>query len=63
MMAMIRAGRFDRFRAKNCGDQFVGHKRVLRSDDLIAGLEKRVTEKFNHFVRTVAQNEMTARDA
>ena len=29
MMAIIRAGRFDRFRAKNCGDQFVGDKSVL----------------------------------
>src|SRR6266487_3356342 len=50
VLPVIRAGHFNCARAKRGRDQFVDDKRVLSRDDVVTGIEKGVTEKFEHFI-------------
>src|SRR2546429_1225243 len=50
VLLVIRARDFNCARAKQGGDQFVDDKRVLSRDDVVTGIEKRVTKKFEHFI-------------
>ena len=56
VLLIIRARRFNRARAKRRRDQFVHDKGVLRCDDVVVEIEKRMAEKFDHFVRAITQN-------
>src|SRR6266446_10624008 len=62
IVLIIRAGRFNRVRAEEGRDQFVGDEGVLGDDHLIAGIYKRVAEKLDHFVRAVPENDIFARE-
>src|SRR6266498_585396 len=50
VLLIIQAGYFNCARAKRGRDQFVNDKRILRRDDVVTGIEKRVTKKFEHFI-------------
>src|SRR6266511_807426 len=50
VLLVIRAGHFNRARTKRGRDQFVNNKCVLRRNDVVAGIEKSVTEKFEYFI-------------
>ena len=63
MMAQIRARDFDRARAENGGDQFVGDEGVLGGDDFVVETEKSVAEKLEDFIRAAAEDDVFAREA
>ena len=50
ILLIIRARRFNRAHAESGREQFINDKRVLKGDYVIARIQKRVTEKFDHFI-------------
>ena len=61
-MVIVGARCFDRVCPEERGDEFIGDERVFGDDDLIAGSKKRMAEKLNYFVGSVAKNNIGARE-
>src|SRR5439155_23284730 len=47
-------------RTEELRDQFVGNKRVLRSDHVVAAIEKCVPSEFDHLVGAISENDILA---
>ena len=61
-MAVVAARRFDRFRAKNSGDDFVSNKGMLGCNNGVATLHERVSKQLDDLVRTIAENDVIGSD-
>ena len=61
-MAVVPVWRFDCFRTKNAGDDFVSYESMLGSDNGVATLDERMSKQLDDLVRAVAENDVIGRD-
>ena len=63
VVAVVLRGHGDELRAEQRGNDGIHRETILRDDHLCAGGQKRVADKFEHFIRAVAQDDVGRADA